>query len=60
MLFRSRSITKEALLEKLYGWDDEISENAIEVYIHRVRKKLNPYGVEILNRRGLGYSLSLT
>ena len=60
ILKNNRYITKEALLEKLYGWDDEISENAIEVYIHRVRKKLNPYGVEIINRRGLGYSLSLT
>ena len=59
ILKNNRSITKEALLEKLYGWDDEISENAIEVYIHRVRKKLNPYGIEILNRRGLGYSLNL-
>ena len=59
ILKNSRSITKEALLEKLYAWDDEISENAIEVYIHRVRKKLKPYGIEIINRRGLGYSLSL-
>ena len=60
ILKNNRSITKEALLEKLYGWDDEISENAIEVYIHRVRKKLNPHGIEIVNRRGLGYSLGLT
>ena len=60
ILKNNRSITKEELLEKLYGWDDEISENAIEVYIHRVRKKLNPHGIEIVNRRGLGYSLSLT
>jgi len=30
------------------------------VYIHRVRKKLNPHGIEIVNRRGLGYSLNLT
>ncbi len=59
ILKNNRSITKEALLEKLYGWDDEISENAIEVYIHRVRKKLNPFGIEIINRRGLGYSLNL-
>ena len=60
ILKNNRSITKGALLEKLYGWDDEISENAIEGYIHRVRKKLNPHGIEIVNRRGLGYSLSLT
>jgi len=59
ILKNNRSITKESLLEKLYGWDDEISENAIEVYIHRVRKKLNPFGIEIINRRGLGYSLNL-
>lgn len=59
ILKNNRSITKEALLEKLYSWDDDISQNAIEVYIHRVRNKLKPYGIEIVNRRGLGYSLSL-
>ena len=58
MLKHDHTITKEALLEKLYGWDEEISENAIEVYIHRVRAKLKPYDITIINRRGLGYTLS--
>ena len=59
MLKNNRSISKENLLEKLYSWDEDVSENAIEVYIHRVRAKLKPFGVEIINRRGLGYSLGL-
>lgn len=59
ILKNDRSITKEILLEKLYSWDDDVSENAIEVYIHRIRSKLKPHGVSIINRRGLGYALGL-
>ena len=39
--------------DKLYGWKDEISSNAVEVYIHGLRKKL---GAELIqNVRGVGY-----
>jgi len=41
------------LEEKLYGWDDEIGSNAVEVYIHSLRKKL---GADLIkNVRGVGY-----
>jgi two-component system, OmpR family, response regulator len=41
------------LEEKLYGWKDEISSNAVEVYVHGLRKKL---GSELIQTvRGLGY-----
>lgn len=46
-------LSRQQLEEKLYGWDDEISSNAIEVYVHGIRKKL---GAELIqNVRGLGY-----
>lgn len=39
--------------EKLYGWKDDISSNAVEVYVHGLRKKL---GSELIQTvRGLGY-----
>ncbi|HVR53396.1 MAG TPA: response regulator transcription factor [Pseudorhodoferax sp.] len=45
--------SRAQLEEKLYGWKDDISSNAVEVYIHGLRKKLGT-GV-IQNVRGLGY-----
>ena len=48
-----RVLSRAQLEEKLYSWRDEISSNAVEVYIHGVRKKL---GAELIqNVRGLGY-----
>jgi two-component system OmpR family response regulator len=46
-------LSRTQLEEKLYGWKDEISSNAVEVYIHGLRKKL---GSELIrNVRGVGY-----
>jgi DNA-binding response OmpR family regulator len=50
-------VTKEHLVEKLCNWDEELGNNAIEVYVHRLRKKLQPLGVNISTIRGLGYML---
>ncbi|MFO1318032.1 MAG: response regulator transcription factor [Burkholderiales bacterium] len=50
-----RVVNKEQLLESLTGWDDDVGTNAIEVYVHRLRKKLEPAGVNIRTLRGLGY-----
>lgn len=50
-----RVVTKEHLLEQLYDWDHDVSANAIEVCIHRLRKKLAPAGVGVRTIRGLGY-----
>ena len=54
LLARPGSVLSRAQLEeKLYGWGDEINSNAVEVYIHGLRKKL---GAEtIVNVRGVGY-----
>jgi two-component system OmpR family response regulator len=40
--------------------DEEIGENAVEVYVHRLRKKLEAVGIEIRTLRGLGYLLERT
>jgi len=52
-----RVISKEALIQRLYGWDQEVSKNAVEIFVHRVRKKLRSAGVNIRTVRGLGYLL---
>lgn len=52
-----RVVSKEQLLESLTGWDDDVGTNAIEVYVHRLRKKLEPGGIHIRTIRGLGYLL---
>ena len=49
----STAHSRQQLEDKLYGWGDEVSSNAVEVYIHGLRKKLGPELV--LNVRGVGY-----
>jgi two-component system OmpR family response regulator len=53
-----RLVSKEQMLDHLCQWGEEVSANAIEVYIHRLRKKLEPGGVRISTLRGLGYCLA--
>ncbi len=48
-------VSKEQMLERIYSYAEEASSNAIEVYIHRLRKKIEPAGVTIRTIRGLGY-----
>lgn len=57
LLRAGRVVSKDQLAESLYGWDDEVGENAIEVGIHRLRRKLEPVGITIRTVRGLGYLL---
>ena len=52
-----RLVSKEQILEHLCQWSQEVSENAVEVYMHRLRRKLEPGGVRITTLRGLGYCL---
>ena len=52
-----RVVSKEAIVEALCKWDEGVGNNAIEVYIHRIRKKLEPLGINVLTIRGLGYLL---
>ena len=56
LLLRKNSIVSRAQIEEtLYGWGDEVESNAIEVYIHNLRKKLG--ADSIVTVRGLGYRL---
>jgi two-component system OmpR family response regulator len=52
-----RMVSKEQLVNHMCEWGEEVSTNAIEVYIHRLRRKLEAGGVKIVTARGLGYSL---
>jgi two-component system OmpR family response regulator len=52
-----RLVSKDQLVDHLCGWGEEVSHNAIEVYVHRLRKKLESGGVRIATLRGLGYCL---
>lgn len=51
--------SKDALSEKIFGIDQMASSDAIEIYIHRLRKKLEGADVAIVTLRGLGYVLEL-
>ena len=51
-----RLVSKDQLVQHLCEWGEEVSTNAIEVYVHRLRKKIEP-GASIATVRGLGYCL---
>jgi two-component system OmpR family response regulator len=50
-------VSKESLIGNISDWDDSLGSNAIEVYMHRLRKKLLQVNIEIRTVRGLGYLL---
>jgi len=52
-----RVTAKEAIADRLTGWDEGVGDNAVEVYIHRLRRKLDGADVVIRTLRGLGYLL---
>lgn len=52
-----RAVSKEQLVEQLYSYDKEVSQNAIEVYVHRLRKKIAGSGVTVRTLYGQGYLL---
>lgn len=54
-----RVTAKESIADRLAGWDEGVGENAVEVYIHRLRRKLDGAGVGIRTLRGLGYLLEV-
>ena len=48
-------LSREQLENRLYGWHDEVSSNAVEVHVHHLRRKLGPAWIK--NVRGVGYKL---
>jgi len=54
---QGRAVSKDALAQAIFGFDDAADPSAIEIYIHRLRKKLEGSNVTITTLRGLGYLL---
>jgi DNA-binding response OmpR family regulator len=54
-----RVVSKEQLVEQLYNYDKGVTHNAIEVYVHRVRKKIGGAGLVVRTLYGRGYLLDL-
>jgi DNA-binding response OmpR family regulator len=59
LLQAPKPANKDKLLQALTGWDKEITSNAVEVYISRLRAKLEPHGIALRAIRGFGYRLEL-
>ena len=57
MLNSGRVVSKSQLIDSLSGFNEDISDNAIEQYVSRLRKKLTQHNVTIRTARGLGYYL---
>ncbi len=50
-------VSKDQLVHKLYNYDTSVSHNAIEVYVHRLRKKMEGSGIAVRTLHGQGYLL---
>ncbi|WP_445366615.1 response regulator [Methylomonas sp. BW4-1] len=57
LLQAGRVVSKDIIAQRLSVRSEELADNAIEVYIHRLRKRLEPLGIRIRTLRGLGYLL---
>jgi two-component system, OmpR family, response regulator TctD len=57
MLKMGAAISKQALASAVFALEEDVSENAIEIYVHRLRKKLEHGNATIITLRGLGYLL---
>ena len=53
-----KPVSRNALFEKVFSFDDDARVEAIEIYVHRLRKKLEGSGAFVSTLRGLGYVLS--
>ncbi len=54
---KGQVFSKQKLVDRLFSYDDDVSDNAVEVYIGRLRKHLEGSSVQITTLRGLGYRL---
>jgi two-component system, OmpR family, response regulator TctD len=52
-----KAVSKQSLANSLFDMNEDVSSDAIEVYVHRLRKKLDAGNVSIVTLRGLGYVL---
>jgi len=59
LLEAGKVVSKNRLAQRLSAKSGELPDNAVEVYIHRVRKRLDNYDISIKTIRGLGYLLEV-
>ncbi|MBQ5950476.1 response regulator transcription factor [Massilia sp. ST3] len=52
-----RVVSKQQIIDAILGWDEDLTRNAVEVYVSRLRLKLDGAGVAIRTIRGFGYLL---
>ncbi|WP_198972109.1 response regulator transcription factor [Xylophilus sp. ASV27] len=57
MLKAGSTVPKQALIDSIFGLDDEPSADAVELYVHRLRRKLEASQATIITLRGVGYLL---
>jgi two-component system, OmpR family, response regulator len=55
LLREGRVVTKQHIIEHLYGTEEFANSNAVEVFIYRLRRKLETSGLDIKTVRGMGY-----
>ena len=55
LLREGKVVTKQQIVDHLYGWDDSSTSNAVEVFVYRLRRKIEVSGVDIRTVRGMGY-----
>lgn len=60
LLAEGRLVSKQGLLDSLYGTGTDVDEPVVEVYVSRLRKRLSPHGVHITVKRGMGYQMQAT
>ena len=54
---KGRPLGREAIQEHLYGWNEDVASNAVDVHVHQLRRKLDPGLIRTV--RGVGYALDL-
>ena len=57
LLKAGKVVPKQSIIESLAAFDDDLSENALEQYVSRLRRRLAPYALTVRVARGLGYYL---
>ena len=57
LLQAGKLVPKARIISEVFGLDDPVAPNALELYVARLRKKLGESGLHIRTVRGLGYML---
>ncbi len=57
LLQAGKVVSKDRIAQRLTVDGDALTDNAVEIYIHRLRKRIEPFGTLIRTVRGLGYLL---